>query len=397
MSRPAPPPDADPDAPSEVRGSPTDGPRVLFEAREQCGPARTGRLQLRGKSLETPAFLPVGTYGAVKGVPPEALAGVGAGMLLANAFHLHDRPGEEQVATFGGLHSFMHWDGLLLTDSGGFQIFSLLDIATLDDGGVTFRSPVDGSPRRLGPREVVDIQQALDSDIAMVLDQCPPLPCDRRTLETAVARTSRWAREARGRHLDRDTKGQAQFAIVQGGLDADLRKRSAEELVALDFDGYAMGGLSVGEGSAATQAAASRFAHLLPEDRLRYLMGVGRPQDVLAAIAAGYDVFDCVLPTRNGRHGTLLVGRGNVHLRNARFRGARGPIEEGCDCPACTDWDVGVLRHLIVVGDALGRMLCTLHNLRYLFRLVERARAAISAGTLPALLDEFGVVSPDRS
>ena len=299
--------------------------------------------------------------------------------------------GPPHGACLGGLHRFMQWDDLILTDSGGFQIFSLLDIAAIDDEGVSFASPVDGSRRRLGPREVVDIQLALDSDIAMVLDHCPPLPTDRALLETAVRRTTRWAQAARDHHETASRKGQALFAIVQGGLDDDLRRRSAQELRDLDFDGYALGGLSVGEGSAAMQSAAARYAPLLPEERLRYLMGVGRPADVLAAIAAGIDVFDCVLPTRNGRHGTVFVGTGRVHLRNQRFRAARGPIEEGCDCTTCRDWDVGVLRHLIMVGEPLGRSLCTLHNLRHLIRLVEQARAAIAEGRLAEVLEPYGV------
>jgi queuine tRNA-ribosyltransferase len=346
--------------------------------------------------METPAFMPVGTYGAVKGVHPTMLAELGAEMVLANAYHLHDRPGEDEVASLGGLHRFMNWDGLILTDSGGFQIFSLLDIAELDEDGVSFRSPVDGRRLRLGPESIVDIQLALDSDVAMVLDQCPPLPTSHGALETAVRRTTRWARRARDHHRSRDTDGQALFAIVQGGLDTGLRERSARELTELDFDGYAMGGLSVGEGSEAMQAAAARFAPLLPEDRVRYIMGVGRPADVLAAIAAGFDVFDCVLPTRNGRHGTLFVDKGLadsgvVHLRNRRFRGVSGPIDPECDCPACRHWDVGVLRHHIVLGDPLGRTLCTAHNLRYLFRLVQRTREAIAAGSLDELLGRYGV------
>ncbi len=366
----------------------------MFQAQAQWGLARTGQLELRGKQLRTPAFLPVGTYGNVKGVSPDQLAAVGAEMILANAYHLHDRPGEKDVVRFGGLHRFMSWDRLILTDSGGFQVFSLLDIAQLDDEGVSFRSPVDGRRLRLGPREVVEIQLALDSDIAMVLDHCPPLPADRAALATAVRRTTAWARAAREHHARHDRRGQAQFAIVQGGLDDDLRRRSAAELIELDFDGYAIGGLSVGEGSAALQAAAARYAPLLPPDRLRYLMGVGRPADVLAAIAAGFDVFDCVLPTRNGRHGTVFRGRGKIHLRSGRYRGAEGPLDEDCDCVACRGWQVGVLRHHLVVGDPLAGTLCTLHNLRFLFRLVERARAAIEAGTMPDLLDEWELPQP---
>lgn len=355
-----------------------------LEARD--GAARAGSVTVRGKTLATPAFLPVGTYGAVKGLRPADVADQGAGMVLANACHLHDRPGHETIAALGGLHAFMHWDGLILTDSGGFQVFSMLDIATLDDDGVTFRSPIDGRPLRLGPDEVVDIQLALDSDIAMVFDHCPPLPATRDLIETSVARTTRWAARALERHAEKNEKGQALFAIVQGGLDDDLRRRSAEELCALPFDGFAAGGLSVGEGPEALAAAVHRYAPLLPADHLRYLMGVGRPDDVLEAIAAGFDVFDCVYPTRNGRHGTVFTrAEGKIHLRNRRFRESTEVIEPGCPCPACAGgWSKATLRHLVMANDPLGRALCSLHNLRYLHDLVAGARAAIVDGTFDA-------------
>jgi queuine tRNA-ribosyltransferase len=351
-----------------------------------CGAARTGTITVRGRSVSTPAFLPVGTYGSVKGMPPDRLTAVGSEMILANACHLHDRPGEHVVAALGGLHAFMNWDGPILTDSGGFQVFSMLDVAKLDDKGVTFRSPIDGRSLRLGPIEAVDIQLALDSDIAMVFDHCPPLPADRALLETAVRRTTAWAQQALAHHRAVSTDGQALFAIVQGGLDDALREQSARELTALDFDGFAIGGLSVGEKSEDLRAATHRYAQLLPEHRVRYLMGVGRPGDVLTAIAAGFDMFDCVLPTRNGRHGTLFTSEGTIHLRNKRFKEATGAAEAGCDCEACTDWSLGVLRHLIMAGEPLGRMLCSVHNLRFLHRLVEEARDAIRAGRLDDLL-----------
>ncbi len=363
---------------------------ATFVRQSRCGAARTGTLRVRGKTLRTPAFLPVGTYGAVKGLHPDLLTELGAGMLLANACHLMDRPGAETVATLGGLHRFMGWDGLILTDSGGFQVFSMLDIGSLDEDGVTFRSPVDGRPLRLGPDEMVDVQLQLDSDIAMVFDHCPPLPASRALLETAVERTTRWAARARKRHAGQGA-GQAQFAIVQGGLDDALRARSAEDLVALDFDGYALGGLSVGEAPRDLQAAVRRYAPLLPDDKLRYLMGVGRPEDVLVAIAAGIDVFDCVYPTRNGRHGTVFTDEGRIHLRNRRFRDQATPIDERCDCPACSRWSVGALRHLIMAGEPLGRSLCSAHNLRYLHRLVDDARQAIEADRLDAFLVARGV------
>jgi len=355
---------------------------AAFWLEAACGAARAGSLTVRGKSLATPAFLPVGTYGAVKGVPPDLLARLGTGMVLANACHLHDRPGADVIAALGGLHRFMHWDGLILTDSGGFQVFSLQGSARLDEDGVTFRSPVDGRPLRLGPDEAVTIQRLLDSDIAMVFDHCPPLPASPELLAQAVDRTTAWARRALARHRDGESRGQALFAIVQGGLDDALRRRSADALTAMDFDGYAVGGLGVGETNAELQAALPRFAPLLPEGRVRYLMGVGRPDDLLAAIAAGFDVFDCVLPSRNARHGALFTPDGVLHLRNAAHRSADGPIQPGCDCPACA-WPLGALRHLHVNDDPLAHTLCTAHNIRFLHRLVAEARAAIIAGTLP--------------
>lgn len=355
------------------------------EARD--GAARAGRLTVRGRTMQTPAFLPVGTYGSVKGMTPAALREAGSSMILANACHLHDRPGADVVAQLGGLHAVMGWDGPILTDSGGFQVFSLLDVARLDDDGVSFRSPIDGRALRLGPREVVDVQLLLDSDIAMVFDHCPPLPSPPELLETAVRRTTDWAARALEHHRPRNTRAQALFAIVQGGLDDALRARSARELTALPFDGFAVGGLSVGEGSVELQAAMHRYAPLLPEERVRYVMGVGRPEDVLEAVSAGFDVFDSVMPSRNGRHGTLFTSRGVANLRNARWRTERGPVDPDCDCIACRDFSAGTLRHLVKAGEILGGMLGTAHNLRFLHRLVADARRAILEGRLAAFVD----------
>lgn len=367
---------------------------IGFEALAHCGRARCGRLTVRGRTIDTPAFMPVGTYGSVKGVSPAQLAEAGAGMILANAYHLHDRPGEDVVAALGGLHEVMKWDGPILTDSGGFQVFSMLDVAELDEHGVSFRSPIDGRKLRLGPRESVQMQLALDADVAMVFDHCPPLPADRRLLETSVRRTTRWAALAADHHQSASQKGQCLFGIVQGGLDAELRARSAAGLIEIGFDGYAMGGLSVGEGPAALAEALPRFAPLLPEDRVRYLMGVGRPDDVLLAIAAGFDLFDCVLPTRNGRHGTVFTPEGKVHLKNRRFRESTEPIDSGCDCVTCREgWSTGVLRHLIMAAEPLGRTLCSIHNLRFLHREVELARQAIAAGNLAELLARRGLAA----
>ena len=360
-----------------------------FSVQARVGAARAGTLCVRGKACLTPAFLPVGTYGAVKGVPPDLLHQLGARLVLANACHLHDRPGADVVARLGGLHRFMGWDGLILTDSGGFQVFSLLACSRLDEQGVTFRSPVDGRELRLGPREAVDVQLALDADVAMAFDHCPPLPVDHALLEQAVERTTRWAKTARERHRQRSDRGQALFGIVQGGLDDALRERSARQLVELGFDGYALGGLSVGEPNAELRAALPRYAPLLPDGRLRYLMGVGRPADVLCAIAAGFDVFDCVLPTRNARHGMLFTRRGPLQLKNARWRDEPGPIEAGCDCPACSTFPLGALRHLFLSGEPLAIQLASAHNLRFLHRLVEAARQAILQGRDPAALPDY--------
>jgi len=361
---------------------------LQFDVLAQSSEARAGQLVVRGRTLDTPAFLPVGTYGSVKGLPPDRLAAVGSRMILANACHLHDRPGDGVVAELGGLHRFMNWEGPILTDSGGYQVFSMLDIAELDEEGVNFRSPIDGRRLRLGPVESADIQLALDSDIAMVFDHCPPLPADPELLETAVRRTTRWARTALEHHRATSTRGQALFAIVQGGLDDALRRRSAEELTALDFDGFAMGGLSVGESPEQLHAASRAYAPLLPAHRLRYLMGIGRPRDVLEAIASGFDVFDCVLPTRNGRHGSLFTPEGTIHLRNKRFRSATGAADPECDCETCAQWDLGVLRHLVMAGEPLGRMLCSLHNLRFMHRLVADARVAVQEERFDAFYAE---------
>ncbi|MGQ0551932.1 MAG: tRNA guanosine(34) transglycosylase Tgt [Planctomycetota bacterium] len=355
-----------------------------FSVSAQCAAARAGELHSRGRTLLTPAFLPVGTYGSVKGLFPDQLRALGAGLLLANTCHLEDRPGSDVVAELGGLHRVMNWDGLLLTDSGGFQVFSLMHTARIDEEGVTFRSPIDGRALRLGPREAVAIQSRLNSDIAMTFDDCPPLPSSAERLAAAVERTLRWAASAREAHRASAAPGQAQFAIVQGGLDDRLRERCAEGLRALDFDGYAVGGLSVGESSADLQAALARYAGLLPTDQPRYAMGIGRPADVLAAIAAGFDMFDSVLPTRNGRHGAVFTAQGTLQLRNHAHRLDREPIEADCDCPACCGWSRGALRHLLMSDEPLGRSLCSAHNLRHLHRLVERARQDILAGRFSA-------------
>ena len=351
---------------------------IIAAPRGPAGP-RTGRLSTPHGDVETPAFIPVGTKGAVKGVGSPLLREVGVRMVLANAYHLALRPGAEVVRALGGLHAMMAWDGPILTDSGGFQVFSLagrLRLGLTDDG-VTFRSPVDGSPWTLTPESAVAIQNALGADIIMALDECPPYPSPRGALEEAVDRTLGWAARCRAAHRRAD---QALWAIVQGGVEEDLRRRAAEALVAMDFPGYAVGGVSVGEGHQRLVEVVGWTAPLLPPDRPRYLMGVGEPRDVVAAVRLGMDLFDCVLPTRNGRNGVAFTFAGPLRLRNERFRTDRAPVEAGCDCPTCRDHGRGTLRHLMQAGEMLGPILLSLHNLRFYTRLFERLRGAIRAG-----------------
>jgi queuine tRNA-ribosyltransferase len=346
-------------------------------ARDPDSAARLGRLETPHGVVETPAFMPVGTQATVKGITPEQLRATGSRMILANTFHLALRPGEDVVAALGGLHAFMGWDGPILTDSGGFQVFSLAARNRVRDHGVSFRSHLDGRLLELTPERATSIQEALGADVAMCLDHCPSLPASESVLCDAVERTIAWARRCKAAHTRRD---QALFGIVQGGAHAGLRARCAEELVALDFDGYAIGGVSVGEGHAEIRQALAVTTHLLPEDRPRYLMGVGRPQDLLDAVATGVDLFDCVLPTRNGRNATCFTAKGCVKLRNAAHRRDPRPIEDGCDCLACGRFSRSYLRHLFLAKEMLGPILASIHNLTYLHRLTRRIRAAIAEG-----------------
>jgi queuine tRNA-ribosyltransferase len=337
--------------------------------------ARTGVFETPHGSVETPAFMPVGTQAAVKGVTPDQLRATGTQMVLANAFHLALRPGEDVVASLGGLHSFMGWQGPILTDSGGFQVFSLADRSQVSDRGVIFRSHLDGRLVDLTPERATAIQEALGADVAMCLDHCPALPASKDAIAEAVARTIAWARRCKEAHTRAD---QALFGILQGGSHADLRAQCAEELVALDFGGYAIGGVSVGEVREEVHQALAASTHLLPADRPRYLMGVGRPQDILDAVATGVDLFDCVLPTRNGRNATCFSDSGWVKLRNAAHRTDPRPIEEGCDCLACRQFSRSYVRHLFLAKEMLGPILASIHNLTYLQRLTRRIREAIS-------------------
>ena len=339
--------------------------------------ARRGVLETPHGAVETPAFMPVGTQATVKGITPDHLVATGTRMLLANTFHLALRPGEQVVAAAGGLHRFMGWDGPILTDSGGFQVFSLAARNRIDDSGVTFRSHIDGSLLELTPERAIAIQEALGADVAMCLDQCPALPASRTAIAEAVRRTIAWARRSKEAHGRRD---QALYGIVQGGTHADLRAQCADALIAMDFDGYAVGGVSVGEGREDVRQALALSTHLLPTDRPRYLMGVGRPQDILDAVATGIDLFDCVMPTRNGRNATCFTDLGPVKLRNSVHRKDFRPIEEGCDCMACRRFSRAYLRHLFLAKEMLGPILASIHNVSYLHRLTRRIREAISAG-----------------
>jgi len=321
--------------------------------------------------------MPVGTQATVKGLTPDQIRATGSRMLLANTYHLALRPGEQVVAELGGLHRFMGWDGPILTDSGGFQVFSLAARSKLTEQGVTFRSHIDGRLLELTPESSMRIQQDLGADVAMCFDECPALPASKEAIAAAVGRTIRWAGRCKDAHQRND---QALFGIVQGGSHADLRGECAEALIKLDFEGYAVGGVSVGESREQVREALRVTTHHLPEDRPRYLMGVGRPQDILEAVGTGIDLFDCVLPTRNGRNATCLTARGPVKLRNAAHRTDHGPIEAGCDCMACTQFSRSYLRHLFIAKEMLGPILASFHNLAYLQRLTRQIREAIQAG-----------------
>ncbi len=327
--------------------------------------------------VETPTFMPVGTYGAVKAMAPWELEAMGARLILSNAYHLALRPGAAAIARQGGLHRFMGWPNAILTDSGGFQIFSLKDMRKIDEDGVEFRSHIDGSRHRFRPEDVIDIQEQLGVDVAMVLDECPAGDAPRAEVEAALERTTRWARRAKAARSRRD---QQVFAIVQGGLDAELRQRSVAELVDLDFDGYAVGGLSVGEARDATHRIAEHTVGLLPEEKPRYLMGVGTPEELVRLTSMGFDLFDCVLPTRNARNGMAFTSTGRVAIRNSANRESTEPLDPACGCPTCENFGRGYLRHLFVSGEILAARALTTHNLYFYLDRMARLRAALDEG-----------------
>jgi queuine tRNA-ribosyltransferase len=351
-----------------------------FKVTATDGAARAGVLRTPHGEVPTPAFMPVGTKATVKTVDPEELRALGTTILLGNTYHLHFRPGEDLIADLGGLHSFMAWDGPILTDSGGFQVFSLRDtIASVDDDGVTFRSVYDGAAARFTPEAVAAIQAKLGSDIAMCLDICAPVDIDRAALAEAVRRTTLWA--TRQRAAPR-AGGQQLFGIAQGASDPELRRRSIAELSELDFDGYALGGLAIGEERGVMFETTAWGAELLPAGKPRYFMGIGDPEGILEVIERGVDMFDCVLPTRTARTGSALTWEGRLNLRNAGFARDQRPLDEDCSCPACRRFSRGYIRHLINQQELLGLRLLSLHNLRFLLELTANARAAIEQGRL---------------
>jgi len=349
----------------------------MFTLHATDGTARAGTLTTPHGVVQTPAFMPVGTQATVKGLTPEMVREAGAQIILGNTYHLALRPGDELIRDLGGLHRFMHWDGPILTDSGGFQVFSLASQVKITDHGAKFKSHIDGTPLELTPERAVEIQENLGSDIAMVLDECPAAESAPDVMRSAVGRTIRWAARCKQHHTRAD---QAQFAIVQGGLNLELRAECARELVAMDFPGYALGGFSVGESPEAMHAALPACASLLPEGKPRYLMGVGRPQDLLAGVAAGIDMFDCVMPTRNGRNALAFTSEGPIRLRNAKHRRDAAPIESGCACYCCRNYSRAYLHHLFAADEMLGPTLLSLHNIAFYLRLMADARRAIAEG-----------------
>jgi queuine tRNA-ribosyltransferase len=361
---------------------------MRFNVLATSGQARHGRLELTHGSVETPVFMPVGTYGTVKAMAPNELEEIGAEIVLGNTFHLWLRPGMEVIGAHGGLHRFMGWRRPILTDSGGFQVFSLGALRKVREDGVAFASPVNGDRMLLTPETSMQIQRTLDSDVVMVFDECTPHPATRDETARSMALSLRWARRSRS-EFDAGGNANALFGIVQGGMHPDLRDESLAGLVDIGFDGYAIGGLSVGEPKEEMLRMLTHVAPRLPENRPRYLMGVGTPEDIVAGVAAGIDMFDCVLPTRNARNGWLFTRHGDVKIRNARYRADTGALDPTCACYTCRNFTRGYLHHLQRVNEILGARLNTIHNLFYYLTLASELRAAIAAGRLPAYTAQF--------
>ena len=360
--------------------------KLRFEITATDGQARRGRILLDRGVIETPVFMPVGTAGTVKAMTPEELVETGAQIVLGNTFHLMLRPGVEVVRRHGGLHRFMHWDRPILTDSGGFQVWSLADARRISEAGATFRSPVDGQEIFLGPEEAMAVQQALGSDILMVFDECTPFPATEEQARDSMELSLRWAR--RSKDAQRGWPG-ALFGIVQGGMYPDLRRRSLDGLMEIGFDGYALGGLSVGEPRDVMYRLVSELAPQLPATQPRYLMGVGTPEDIVHAVASGVDMFDCVLPTRNARNGWLYTSNGVLRVRNAAYANDLRPVDESCGCYTCRHYSRAYLRHLHHGNEILGARLNTIHNLHYYGRLLRELREAIVHRRFAAYVDEF--------
>jgi len=359
---------------------------LRFERIASDGAARRGRLHLPRGSIETPAFMPVGTYGTVKGLTPEELRELGAEIILGNTFHLWLRPGTEVVRLHGDLHDFMNWQRPILTDSGGFQVYSLGELRKVTEEGVHFRSPVDGARVFMGPEESMAVQRELGSDIVMIFDECPPYPAERQAVQRSMELSLRWAARSRRAHGDNPA---ALFGIVQGGIYPELRRASLQGLMEIGFDGYAIGGLSVGEPREERDAVLEDLEPRLPADRPRYLMGVGKPEDLVECVRRGVDMFDCVIPTRNARNGFLFTSEGLVRLRNSRYRTDTTPVDPACDCYTCRNYSRAYLKHLERCNEMLGSRLATLHNLHYYQRLMAGLRAAIRDGALASFVDDF--------
>lgn len=353
-----------------------------FNIRATSGKARRGSLSTAHGIINTPAFMPVGTAGTVKAMMPESVASTGAEIILGNTYHLMLRPGASRIAAFGGLHKFMNWPGPILTDSGGFQVMSLSDLRKISENGVEFRSHIDGSKHLLTPERSIEIQGLLDADITMCFDECPPHDTPYDEVAASMRMTTRWAKRCRKAFKER--QGYHLFGIVQGGVNEELRRESAQSLVDIGFDGYAIGGLAVGEGQGAMFAVLDYAPDLLPKDRPRYLMGVGRPDDIIGAVQRGVDMFDCVLPTRAGRTGLAFTRWGELNMRNARHAIDQGAIDPACTCPACRSYSRGYIHHLLKSKEILGAMLLTWHNLHYYQELMASLRAAIEADALEA-------------
>ena len=369
---------------------------MKFDLSGECGDARCGELTFRRGTAQTPAFMPVGTYGTVKSVTPEEVVESGANIILGNTFHLMLRPGTDIVRKHGGLHEFMHWDGPILTDSGGFQVFSLAAMRKLSEEGVRFQSPVNGDEVFLSPERSIEVQHDLNADVTMIFDECTPYPASEAEAKESMELSLRWAKRSRNRFDElrelAPDRGEALFGIVQGGIYDDLREASLRGLCDIGFDGYAIGGLAVGEPEAERIAVLDTLLPKMPADNPRYLMGVGTPVDIAESVLRGVDMFDCVIPTRHARNGQLFTARGKIKFRHAQYADDTSPPDPDCGCYTCQNFSLAYLRHLVKCGEILGPRLATIHNLYYYQQLMKKLRRAISAGNLPEVVAEIRAV-----